>query len=108
MKHHGLQCKLCKSKIFSFTIHHYVECLCGNCFVDGGLDYFRVGITVPDSIEVLEIDFPNKWSLYLVKPINELILVYKEKKLMLCSDGLLNYKKLDLKLLFLIDKNVEV
>jgi hypothetical protein len=36
-------CKLCGDIIESKFGHNWVECSCGEIFVDGGLDYFRAG-----------------------------------------------------------------
>ncbi len=37
------QCLLCKDIIESKHRHDWVECKCGNLFVDGGKDYLRRG-----------------------------------------------------------------
>jgi len=37
------KCKLCGDIIESKSRHDWVECNCGEIFVDGGLDYFRAG-----------------------------------------------------------------
>lgn len=39
----GLKCVECGNVIFSYNRHDYKECFCGECFVDGGSDYFRYG-----------------------------------------------------------------
>lgn len=36
-----IQCLICKDVIESKTRHDYVECSCGNCAVDGGLQYAK-------------------------------------------------------------------
>lgn len=36
-------CNKCDDFIFSKTVHNFVECKCGNIFVDGGQDYLRRG-----------------------------------------------------------------
>lgn len=36
-------CLLCGDSIVSRHVHDYVECKCGNVFVDGGTEYFRYG-----------------------------------------------------------------
>lgn len=46
---YGLECLLCGDKIFSDYRHDFKECKCGNCFIDGGSDYNRVGYTIPAS-----------------------------------------------------------
>lgn len=44
MKEHvGMQCPNCLDIIFSEYTHDFKECKCGDCFVDGGYDYCRVG-----------------------------------------------------------------
>jgi len=37
------KCKLCGDLIESKHVHDFVECSCGEIFVDGGGDYFRRG-----------------------------------------------------------------
>lgn len=39
----SIKCKKCGDVITSRSVHDFVECSCGSCFVDGGLDYHRVG-----------------------------------------------------------------
>lgn len=38
-----IRCKLCGDVIESKTRHDFKWCSCGKCFVDGGIDYMRVG-----------------------------------------------------------------
>ncbi len=38
----AIQCKLCGEIIESTTAHNFVSCKCGNCSVDGGLEYQRI------------------------------------------------------------------
>ena len=38
-----IRCKLCQDVIESKFRHDFQECKCGAVFVDGGLDYFRMG-----------------------------------------------------------------
>lgn len=53
-----LQCNSCKDIIFSKTVHDYVSCSCGKCFVDGGMCYLRrpsegfkdMSIELPDDL----------------------------------------------------------
>jgi len=40
---HFLLCPICKEEITSKHRHDFRHCKCGECFVDGGLDYFRFG-----------------------------------------------------------------
>lgn len=37
------KCLVCGEIIESTFRHHYVECSCGNLFIDGGKDYSRIG-----------------------------------------------------------------
>ena len=37
------KCLKCGDEIFSAHRHNYVECSCGNVFVDGGMEYLRHG-----------------------------------------------------------------
>jgi len=39
----AIQCNLCGDIIESKSVHDYVECSCGACYVDGGHDYQRIG-----------------------------------------------------------------
>jgi hypothetical protein len=39
----GIECPLCKQKIWSRHRHDMRYCQCGYCFVDGGRDYLRFG-----------------------------------------------------------------
>lgn len=44
MKIYGLQCPVCKIRIFSFHRHDFKSCGCtNNVFIDGGFDYCRWG-----------------------------------------------------------------
>lgn len=45
------QCLLCGDEIESKHRHDFVECKCGNIFVDGGQWYLRRGYKVADSIK---------------------------------------------------------
>ena len=48
----SIKCKRCGDIIESKSRHNFVECSCGACFVDGGLDYCRIGGD-PENIELL-------------------------------------------------------
>ncbi len=39
----AVQCDNCDQVIQSTYVHDYVECICKECFVDGGNSYFRYG-----------------------------------------------------------------
>ena len=41
----GVQCPLCKEKIWSRSVHDFRYCKCGGVFVDGGREYLRYGGT---------------------------------------------------------------
>ncbi len=43
LKRNAIKCRRCGDIIESKSRHDYVECSCGACFVDGGLDYCRIG-----------------------------------------------------------------
>ena len=44
----AIQCKICEDIIESTYRHEYVQCSCGACSVDGGLDYLRRGFKDKD------------------------------------------------------------
>ena len=59
----AIQCKLCGEVIESKHVHDFVQCKCGACAVDGGLDYLRrcfrdkdCYIDLSESIEISEED----------------------------------------------------
>ncbi len=37
------KCLKCGDELFSAHRHHFIECECGNIFVDGGMEYIRHG-----------------------------------------------------------------
>lgn len=39
----AIRCKKCDTVIESKSVHNWVSCPCGACFVDGGLAYSRIG-----------------------------------------------------------------
>lgn len=53
-----IKCNLCGDIIESTNRHDFVECKCGCCFVDGGLDYLRRGYTnsIDDYEEMSEFE----------------------------------------------------
>ena len=53
-----VKCKKCGATIESRYTHDFVECECRSVFVDGGLDYMRIG-GEPDEIEDL-----SEWEEY--------------------------------------------
>lgn len=44
----AIKCKSCGDVIESKHRHDFVECSCKACFVDGGLDYQRIGAAEKD------------------------------------------------------------
>lgn len=44
------ECAICHDLIESKTRHDFVQCKCGEIFVDGGTDYIRRGANNLDSI----------------------------------------------------------
>lgn len=55
----GLQCLQCKSKIFSDHVHDYKTCSCGECYVDGGFDYFRMGCQDIGKVKIVKRKIPK-------------------------------------------------
>ena len=45
MTRNAIECRNCHDVIESKHRHDFRTCSCGNVFVDGGLDYHRVGYT---------------------------------------------------------------
>lgn len=46
----ALRCLDCKDVIESKHRHDFVQCTCGNVFVDGGLEYQRIGYKWTDGL----------------------------------------------------------
>lgn len=64
----SIQCNLCGDIIESKFRHHFVECSCGACFVDGGHVYQRIGfkeegcytdLSVIEEIDYIEERYKN-------------------------------------------------
>lgn len=51
--HNRIRCKKCGDIIESMSVHDFKRCKCGNCFVDGGHEYYRAGAENLDDIEFL-------------------------------------------------------
>lgn len=54
IKHAGVQCSECKTRLFSMYRHDFIMCKCDNeTFADGGFDYLRYGYknTLPKIIK---------------------------------------------------------
>lgn len=49
-----VKCVICGETIQSKHRHDFVECSCGNIFVDGGNDYLRMGFKKEGSYEMVE------------------------------------------------------
>lgn len=47
------QCRLCNDVVESTHRHDWRKCSCGNMYVDGGLDYLRLGYMTQDSVDSL-------------------------------------------------------
>lgn len=61
----AIQCKECKDVIYSRAHHDFHHCSCGNCFVDGGFDYFRYGANSFNSIKEIKLQLDiTKTELY--------------------------------------------
>lgn len=62
-----IKCKLCGDIIESKSRHDWRQCKCGSVFVDGGLDYSRVGWDgdkkYEDCIEVILEEIGNRLKL---------------------------------------------
>lgn len=56
IKRNAVRCLKCGDVIESKYRHDFVMCSCGTTFVDGGLDYVRVGGNPG------EIDFLTEWE----------------------------------------------
>ena len=58
IKRNRAQCKLCKDVIESTHRHDFVECSCGEIFLDGGLDYIRAGAVtdIGNFIDLSEVE----------------------------------------------------
>ena len=67
----AIKCKYCGDVIESKNIHDWVQCSCGTCFVDGGLDYLRRGFKKAPQDDYEEIseyeDVPGFHVSYLHK-----------------------------------------
>ena len=64
---HGIQCPNCKEEIYSLYRHDFIECSCGECFIDGGQDdYRRMGfkdvlpISVKKKVKIEDFDLAAK------------------------------------------------
>lgn len=52
IKRNAIKCLKCGDIIESKTVHDWVQCSCGACYVDGGHEYIRIGGDIED-IEML-------------------------------------------------------
>lgn len=43
LKVFAIICPKCKDTVYSRTRHDFRWCSCGNCYIDGGFDYTKVG-----------------------------------------------------------------
>lgn len=85
-----IRCKKCGDIIESKTRHDYQECSCGAVFVDGGIDYQRIGGDANDweNLSVIE-DVPgyyithwthygSKYQFSTTEDINRIIKLYED------------------------------
>ena len=74
-----IQCPKCKDTIYSRTRHDFRSCSCKSIFIDGGLDYTKVGALKEDidinNLEIEEIkmgiannDFKNSFLVKFTLP----------------------------------------
>lgn len=57
----GVECPYCHDIVFSRARHDFRECGCGNIYIDGGFDYFRVGGKVmPEPLPITIIGLNQK------------------------------------------------
>ena len=49
-----IKCLKCNDTIESKHRHDFKSCECGQCFVDGGEDYFRYGAVDASQIEIVK------------------------------------------------------
>jgi len=54
MKINGLFCQDCGDIIYSVAVHDFKRCSCGECYVDGGFDYFKYSLG--NNTKVITID----------------------------------------------------
>lgn len=54
LKKNKAQCKLCLDVLESKHVHDWVSCKCGAIFIDGGLDYIRIGGDLNNIIDMCE------------------------------------------------------
>ena len=82
----GLKCRKCGNVIFSFSRHDFKECECGECFVDGGNDYFRYGTNQPP--QIIEFDMSEKfYPLYFSQILNTFIYIKDKSYVVYEEDG---------------------
>lgn len=68
MKIPALKCKICGDIIFSRSRHDFRPCSCGNLFIDGGFDYWRVGYKTNEyekteiELEVTKEELYQDWA----------------------------------------------
>ena len=42
-KVNAIKCLKCGDTIYSRAVHDFRQCSCGECFIDGGFEYVRIG-----------------------------------------------------------------
>ena len=61
----AIRCPECGDVIYSRTRHDFRNCSCGNVYIDGGLDYIRVGGKASPNVKVFELEIKaTKKELY--------------------------------------------
>jgi len=55
-----LKCVICNDVIESKHRHDYQKCKCGECYIDGGNDYFRCGAGDLNNIKIFNEE-TNRW-----------------------------------------------
>lgn len=56
MKVSAIVCLTCKYTVFSRARHDFRRCQCGECFIDGGRDYTKVGGKILPMFTEIEVD----------------------------------------------------
>ena len=51
-----LHCLLCNDIIESKSVHDFVKCKCGKCYIDGGKEYTRIGFEKQKDFELINDD----------------------------------------------------
>lgn len=65
----AIRCKLCGDVIESNSVHDFKMCKCGACYIDGGLEYQRIGGNYGNWENLSEFDdvpgyYVTHWTMY--------------------------------------------